>query len=370
MKNIGRITVILIITLISAVCFAVSSFALSEDINSLYDSIPDGAADIIEDSGITPENNGLMNLNPVDIFNSIIVGIAENIETPVKMFSAVLAVIILSTVIESLYSASGTSQMKQIISVVSALTASVIISVYLGNVLSSIEGIITASSDFMLAYVPVLAGVISVGGHASSASVFSSVTIVGIQALSRITVSLILPFVTSILGISVASSFGGDFKLERLGDGIKKGVVWALGLVMTLFIGILSLQSIVASSADSVGLRTIRFAVSSAVPFVGNAVSDALSTVKTSVSLLKTGIGGFGVVAAAAIILPALISVLCYKIMLFITGIISDIFGCESVSKIIRSGENVISILFAILSCFFVFITITTAMMLVICRAV
>lgn len=370
MKIKGRIIVYILTAIVTAVFLSVNSFAMSEDFDRLYDTLPEDAKKIIEDSGVTPENNGLADFDVVEILNGILGSVTDNIEKPIRMFGSILAVIILSALVEGLSGASVGNRLAQVISVVSAITSVVIISAYIAESIDSIKGIITASSDFMLAYVPVLAGVLSVSGHVSSASVFSSVSVVGIQLLSRIASSVLLPFVTCILGISVTSAFGDDFNLNRLSDGIRKGVIWGLGFIMTLFIGILTLQTVVTSSADSVGLKTLRFAVSSAVPFVGNAVSDALSTVKTSVSLLKTGIGGFGVAAASAVILPTLISVICYRVILFFAGIISDIFGCNSVSGIIRSGENVMSILFAIISCVFVFITITTAMMLVICRAV
>ena len=155
---------------------------------------------------------------------------------------------------------------------------------------------------------------------------------------------------------------------KPLTDGIKKVVIWLLGLIMTIFIGVLSLQRSISVSTDSIALKAVRFAVSSSVPFVGGAVSDALATVKTSVQLIKSGIGSFGIIAGASILLPVLINTLIYKLFLFIGKTIGDIFGNESVTNMIKSGENVMSIILAIISCFFVFVTVSTALVLIICR--
>ena len=64
---------------------------------------------------------------------------------------------------------------------------------------------------------------------------------------------------------------------------------------MTIFTGLLSIQSVVGSSADTLTSKTAKYVISNCVPVVGGAVSDAYSTVKGSLSLLKNGIGGVGI---------------------------------------------------------------------------
>ena len=171
------------------------------------------------------------------------------------------------------------------------------------------------------------------------------------------------------LGITAAASVDPDLHLDRLSEGIKKAVIWGLGLIMTVFLGILSVQSIITASADNAAMKTLKFAVSSAVPIVGGAVSDALSTVSGSLALMRTGIGGFGIAAGVCLLAPPVISAACYSFSLFAAGVISDIFGCGQTGKMIRSGESVMQVITASLSCFFLFITISSAILLVFCRS-
>ena len=83
---------------------------------------------------------------------------------------------------------------------------------------------------------------------------------------------------------------------------------------------------------------------------------------------MKTGIGGFGIAAGACMLAPPMIAVLCFRFSLFAAGVLSDLFGCTETSRMIKSGENVMAVISAALSCYFVFITVSTGILLAFCR--
>ena len=334
--------------------------------DELYDALPDDVRGELEDSGITV-HGGTEKLSVGDIWERIVSALTGNADKPVKMFAAVIAVILLASLISGLNDAAG--GMSGVCSLVTSVSAAAVISAYLGDIMETARTAFTAASDFMLTYVPVLAGVAAVGGHTSSAAVYSSVTLTAIQVLSRLTSSVIIPLTGCIIGITAAAGADPDLKLERLCEGIKKFVIWGLGLIMTLFLGILSVQSIITASADNAGMKALKFTVSSSVPFVGGAVSDALATVSGSLSVLRSGTGGFGIAAVVMMLLPPVVTVLLYKFLLFAAGVISDLFGCGAAGKIIKSGENAMSVILAALACMLVFMTVSSAVLLVFCRS-
>ena len=355
--------------IIAVLCFSPVIYSADFGTDELIDALPEESRTYMEENDITPENNGFSNISVTDIIGDIINIAAENIEKPSKMFISLIGVILISSLFSALRADGTNKSYDKALTLLSSLCITVIISVYLSESLTATAAVLSSSSGFMLTYIPILGGVMAAEGQASSATVFSSVMIVAIQLMAQATTGLLLPFLSSLLGISAAGGLNPDLKLEKLTDGIKKAVTWALGLIMTLFIGVLSLQSSISASTDSIALKAARFAVSSSVPIVGGAVSDALATVKTSIQLLKSGIGSFGIVAGATILLPTLINTLIYKFFLFVAGIVGDIFGNERTSGMIKAGENVMSIILAIISCFFVFVTVSTALMLIICRS-
>lgn len=348
--------------------FSVTVYAEYDyDTQKLYDAVPEDARKFIDENNITSDGGGISELTLQNVIDTIIDYIAVSVKQPAAMFSSVLAVIVLTSVIGSINDRKNSSS-GMMFSVVSSLTSTIIISSYLSNALDSIDSAISSASDFSLTYIPVMAGVIAVGGHASTAAVYTSVMMIAIQVLTQITVNILLPVTTCLIGITAAGGLNSDLRIDRLADGMKKATIWGLGLIMTVFIGFLTLQTNITSASDSVSLRAARFAVSTGVPFVGGAVSDALATVKTSIELLKSGIGSFGVITGCCVLFPVLINALCYRFFLFLSGTISDIFGADDTGRMIRCGENVLSIVISMIVCFFLFITISTALMLMVCR--
>lgn len=362
--------VIIIALLVFGMCGSFKSYAEVNDygVNELNEAVPDEAKEYLDENDISADGSGISKLTLDKVLKDLLEAISSSIRQPALMFTALLAVIILTSILRGLSDSVDNSSTGQVFSIVSALTAAIIISSYLSQALSGINGAITSASGFMLTYIPIIAGVIAVGGHASTAAVFSSVMMISIQILTQITTSVLFPLTSCLMGISAAAGLNKDLNIDRLGEGIKKIVIWGLGLIMTIFIGFLTLQSSITASSDSVALRAARFAVSTSVPFVGGAVSDALSTVKASLELLKTGIGSFGIVTGCCILFPVLINALCYRFFLFLSGIISDILGSDDAGRMIKCGENVLTIVISMIICFFVFITISTALLLLICR--
>lgn len=344
-------------------CTCCAQFGTEE----LYDALPEDTREVLDESGITP-TGGAEKMQIGDILRKLAELVTSDIDKPLKMFAAVIAVILLASLLSSFSETAGGASAGIYRLVVSAVS-SVVISLYLTEIIAASETAFTTASDFMLTYIPVLAGVAAVGGHTASAAVYSSAAITAIQILSRLITTIVIPLASCIVGVTAACGLDPDLKLDRLCEGLKKLIVWGLGLIMTLFLGILSIQSIITASADNAAMKTLKFAVSASVPIVGGAVSDALTTVSGSIAVLRSGIGGFGIAAGACMLLPPVVSAVSYKFLFFAAGVVSDLFGCDSTGKILRSGENVMSVVLASLACMFTFVIVSSAILLLFCCA-
>ena len=80
--------------------------------------------------------------------------------------------------------------------------------------------------------------------------------------------------------VSPSVSVGGLLRLSR------KCTTWILGLLMTVFLGVLSMQNWLGSSVDTAASKTTKYVIANFVPVVGSAVSDAYTTVRSSLQML------------------------------------------------------------------------------------
>lgn len=333
--------------------------------DALREAVPQEAAELLEDSGITPDNNGAAELSFKGAVNYLLGLLTDRAVKPLRLLVSLTGIVLLSAIARSAAdTASG--GMSGVFATVGVLAGAGMTTAAAADCLNEVLQLLRAASAFMLVFIPAFAGVLAVMGRAAAASAVNAVTLAATQLFSQLAVNFLVPLCGSVMGLSITGAVHPELKITALGEFIKKIVMWILTALMTIFISILSLQTFVTNSADSMLIRTAKFAVSSAVPIVGGTISDAVSTVGGSLSLLHSGIGTYGMVAAAVMILPMLITVVCYKAALSCAEAVSDIFGISELSALFKSCGSVMSIIIAVIACFLLMNTVAAAIMLAI----
>jgi len=332
----------------------------------LINALPDDTRNLMQNYDITPDNAGALSLNPFTIIRSLIDVFLDELSRPFKMLAALVGVILLCAAAETLRDSTGANRASDTFSIVGVLAGAGMMIVYISDCVVRAAAVLNAGAAFLLVFVPVFAGIMAVCGQLTTASVFSASLIAAGQFFMYITSAVLVPLTSCILGVSTAGAVNSDLRIDSLSKTVSKIVTWTLILLVTVFTGLLSLQSFISTSADTVAMRAMKFTVSSTVPIVGGAVTDALATVRGSLNLLRGSTGTFGIIAGIALIAPTMISLFCHKIALSIAAAVSDIFNLRSLSSLLKSGESVVGIIFAMMFCFTLVLVISVALMLLI----
>jgi stage III sporulation protein AE len=132
-----------------------------------------------------------------------------------------------------------------------------------------------------------------------------------------------------------------------------------MGFISTLFIGILSIQTAVNSSADTLSVKTAKFIVGSTVPVAGGVLAEALTTVTASLNLLKSSVGIWGVLICALTFLPLVIELLLWRVCLWGLAFFGDTFSLSKISNLLKSVDSVLSVLVGIVLLSFAMFTIS-----------
>ena len=331
--------------------------------NDIEEALPDEAASELEGMGVSP-SGGTENLNAENVFAKLWKYICDEAAKPLAMLVSVIGVIILSTLINSMQGEEN--DVSTAFTAVGTLACSGIICTSFGAAISGAKTAVEGLGAFLSVYVPVFAGIMAANGQTATAAAYNGIITVAVEAFCQLFTLMILPLASCVMGISVAGSFDPDLRINSIAEAVKKLVNWCLALVMTVFTGILSVQSFVGAAADSAAMRAAKFTVSGAVPIVGGAVSDALMTVKSSVGVIKASAGSFGIIASAAVMLPSIISLFLFRLVFVISSALSDTFGTSRITSLLKSGESVMSIVIAMMISFWALGIVSTALMLVI----
>ncbi len=364
-----RKTFTVILTMILLLFGGISARAETAEIydygrERLEQAVPPEAAAILEGEGISPDNSGAAGLSLQGVLELLWEMLLDNAGGPLRLLSALCGVVLLCGLSAGV--SDGSDKLSPLFTTVGVLAGAGMTVAAVSEVLTDTLDLLSSASMFITTFIPLFAGVLSVMGRTASASVINSVTLAATQLFSQLAVNLLAPLCGAVTGLSITGAIHPQLQLGRLGELIKKAVTWALGLLMTVFMSILSLQTFVTGSADSMLIRTAKFAVSSGVPIVGGTISDAVGTVHGSLSLIRSSVGTYGMAAAAVIILPTLMSVVCYRMALTTAEALSDVFGVKELSSLLKNCGAVMTIIQAVIVCFLLLNTIAAVILLAI----
>ena len=105
-------------------------------------------------------------------------------------------------------------------------------------------------------------------GNIATSSLLEPIILFIIEFISNIIVNLILPGVSIITAIIIVSKLSDKVQINKLAKYLKSSIVWFLGIVLTVFVGVISLEGTLASSVDGITAKTAKVAVSSMIPVV------------------------------------------------------------------------------------------------------
>ncbi|MGN0586265.1 MAG: hypothetical protein ACI4JF_03180, partial [Oscillospiraceae bacterium] len=168
------------------------------------------------------------------------------------------------------------------------------------------------------------------------------------------------------MALGIIEAVNPSFRLTTLTDFITKAVRFILGFIMVIFIGLLSLQSIIGTSADTLGVKAAKYLAANCIPVIGSAVADAYTTIKSSLGILRGGTGFFGVAVIFLTVVPPLTELIVMRAALAIAQVIGELFGVKNMDILLKNASSVLSMLFSVMVCFSVMFIVSTAIMMLI----
>lgn len=203
-------------------------------------------------------------------------------------------------------------------------------------------------NSFFKAVIPVTVAVNSLGVSPTTASTQALGMGLTLGAYSFVSAELLTPIVGAIFVCSAACVLDPVF--ERLSIGVRNIFISVFGVLTVLAGATFSLQSVISSGADSALIRSARYAVSSAIPIVGNTVSGALGIALGSVSYARGIVGGGAIAVVISLLIAPLITVLSYRMCLKLGSAFCSLCAVDSARGVLNAFIGAIDTLLAVYS--------------------
>lgn len=275
--------------------------------------------------------------------------------------ASLAAVVLLCAMLSGLEEAAERPSLRQTYHTVTVLAAGGLLLSPITALMVQVQQAAQSAGVFMLSFVPVYAGILSAGGSAAAALSYQTTLLAAAELLVQLCRTALLPVLSVSLAMGCTGAVADGFCLESFSAALHKAVLWVLSLLATVFSGVLSVQQMVAAAGDTLGRRAMKFSISSFVPVVGGALSEAYTTVLGCAGLLRSTVGCFGVVATVLTVLPPLVACLAWSICLQLAGSAAALFRLAALEKLCRTVVGSVRVLIAVLAVFALLMIVSTS---------
>lgn len=333
----------------------------------LAPDVPDQAQEMMDSMTGEKEDGSffsLLSMTPSELLTAIKDAALQQAAGPLEVVGRLLAVALLCAVLSAVRQSAVSARLQGIFLVV----ATACILSFLGEpVFACINQTVQALREcslFVMSFTPVMSGILIAGGNPTSAGAYNLILFFAAQILAELAARTLIPLLNIYLALCVVAPMAPLLQLDRVTAAIKSAVCWGLGIITTLFVGMLSLQTMIGSGGDTLLLKASKFLAGSMIPVIGGTISDALGAAKGCVQLLKGAVGSFGILVAVLTFLPALLRVGMWYLSLKVSAWVSTMLGAGEVAKLLESVVQAFSILLALIACFVLLVLVSTALML------
>ncbi len=202
------------------------------------------------------------------------------------------------------------------------------------------RGIIDNLVDFMQAILPALITLLAGSGAVTTAGLLSPVLIAALEFVATFIRNVVLPVVVAAAVIDLISRSFAGLKLTALADVLRQGAIVVTGVLVALFIGLVTVYASSGAAFDSVALKAAKFATSNFVPFIGKVLSDAVEVVLGSSLVLKKAVTVAGVLAAVAYTVFPLLKTVSLVVIYRLAGAVVQPLGAGELVGSMNSIAN------------------------------
>lgn len=221
----------------------------------------------------------------------------------------------------------------------------------------SIDNMVT----FMHALLPTIIILLTSMGALVSAALFQPLITLTVSMLSTFVKNIILPLIFFGAILNLVNYISEKIQISKLAGLIKQISIVLLGFVFTIFLGVMAIQGVAASSFDGVTARTAKYAVDNLIPIIGGFLSDAIDTIIGCSLLIKNAIGAIGLIFLFIMILFPIVKIfaliLIYKLS---SAIIEPIADGRIVNSLNDMAKSLILVLAAVISVAIMFFMVIT----------
>lgn len=335
-------------------------------INSFIQNSKQYTGDFFENIDINEILNSAIKgeIDNTTIYKKILNLLGTEVQTGLKSLACILAIIIIHSILKSISESLENDSISKLIYYVQYIAIVTIIMSNFSDVINLVKQTSNNLIGFMNTLIPVLVSLMLYTGSITTTSILEPIILFLINFIGNLIQNILIPIILIIASISIISKISDQVQVAKLSKFLKSSTLWFLGIILTIFVGIVSLEGTLASSVDGITAKTAKSIVSSAVPVVGKILGDVVDSVLGCGIILKNAVGFVGVVIIISICIVPILKLSVLTISYKLVASISEVIADAKIVKLLDEMGDIFKILLGILFTIFFMVIIGTTLLI------
>lgn len=204
--------------------------------------------------------------------------------------------------------------------------------------------------QFMLAMVPLLLTLLAGTGGIASVAVLHPLIVFMIHTVGSFIHLFVFPLLFFSAVLHLVSAITDRYKVTQLANLLRNIGIGMLGILLTVFLGVLSVQGATGAVTDGVALKTAKFVTGNFIPVVGRMFSDAADTVMSASMLVKNAVGLAGVIVLLFLCAFPALKILTLALIYNLAGAVMQPLGDTPIVHCLQTIGKTLLYVFAALA--------------------
>lgn len=275
--------------------------------------------------------------------------LGKEVSSSLKILISILVIIVIHGILKSITDNLENTSISQIIYFVQYI---LIVTLIMSN-FTEIIGIVKDTANDLVGFInvliPLLLTLMVYTGSIATSTVLQPIILFICNFIGNIISNILIPIVLIIVVFSIISKISNRVQVDKISKFLKSGVIWFLGVVLTIFVGVVSLEGTLSSSVDGITAKTAKAAVSSVIPVVGKVLGDVVDSVLGCGVILKNAVGFIGAIVVLGICIMPIIKIGTLSMIYSLAAAVIQPVADEKIVKLLDEMGGIFKLLLGIL---------------------
>lgn len=258
-------------------------------------------------------------------------------------------IVVIHGILKSISDGLGNKGVSQVAYYVQYIMIVALVMTSFAEIISMVRQSVQNLVSFINLLIPILITLMITTGCITSAGILEPIILFMVTIIGNFIVNVVIPIVLVSTALGIISQISDKIQIDKLAKFMKSSTIWALGVILTLFVGVTSLEGNLSSSVDGVTAKTTKAAVSNFIPVVGKILGDAVDTVLGCSIILKNALGVVGVIIIIGICIVPILKLATLMTMYYLGSALCQPIADGKIIKLLAHMGDTFKLLLAVL---------------------